>query len=55
MGRHNQLDSQALHMQIKQRQRLQSLRVDIRAGFAAVRRGEYTDYDATSIERLQGA
>jgi hypothetical protein len=43
------LDCQALRMEIKRRQRL---RVDIRAGFAAVERSEYTDYDATSIKAL---
>jgi len=31
---------------------LKSLRSDIRAGFAAVERGEYTDYDAASIKTL---
>ncbi|MGH9614000.1 MAG: type II toxin-antitoxin system ParD family antitoxin [Bryobacteraceae bacterium] len=32
--------------------RLESLRRDVRAGFEAVERGEYTDYDASNIKRL---
>ena len=52
MGPQNQLDSQALRMEIKQLRCLQSLRVDIKAGFEAVERGEYTDYNATSIKTL---
>jgi len=39
-------------MEIKQRQCLQSLRADIEAGFDAVERGEYTNYEAASIETL---
>ena len=33
-------------------ERLESLRRDIRAGFEAVDRGEFTDYDQSSIQRL---
>jgi len=33
-------------------QRLVSLRRDVRAGFEAVERGEYTDFDASSIPEL---
>ena len=45
-------DGQALRMEVEQRQCLQSLRNDIRAGFAAVQRGEYNDYDVVSIKTL---
>jgi len=33
-------------------ERLASLRRDIRAGFEAVERGEYTDYDVTNVKEL---
>jgi len=33
-------------------QRLEALRRDVRAGFEAVERGEYTDYDETNIHEL---
>ena len=33
-------------------ERLQSLRGDIRAGFDAVDRGEFTDYDLSSVQEL---
>ena len=33
-------------------QRLESLRRDVRAGFEAVERGEYTEYDADNIRAL---
>jgi len=33
-------------------QRLESLRQDIREGFDAVERGEYTDYTAATIHKL---
>jgi antitoxin ParD1/3/4 len=33
-------------------QRLQSLRVDIGAGFEAVSRGEFTDYDQSNVQEL---
>lgn len=33
-------------------QRLSSLRRDIRAGFQAVERGGYTDFDASNIQEL---
>lgn len=33
-------------------QRLESLRRDVRAGFEAVDRGEYSDYDESNIREL---
>ena len=33
-------------------QRLEALRLDVRAGFEAVERGEYTDYDESNIHEL---
>ena len=33
-------------------ERLQSLRRDIRAGFEAVDRGEFTDYDKSNVQKL---
>ena len=33
-------------------QRLEALRRDVRAGFEAVERGEFTDYDAGNIKEL---
>ena len=33
-------------------ERLQSLRRDIRAGFEAVERGEFTDYDRSNVQEL---
>jgi antitoxin ParD1/3/4 len=33
-------------------QRLESLRRDVRAGFEAIERGEYTDYDVSNIRDL---
>ena len=33
-------------------QRVEALRQDLRAGFDAVERGEFTDYDATNIQEL---
>ena len=33
-------------------QRLEALRLDVRAGFEAVERGEYTDYDESDIHEL---
>lgn len=33
-------------------QRLEALRRDVRAGFEAVERGEYTDFDETNIHEL---
>ena len=50
MSQKSKLDGQALRMEAEQR--LQSLRNDIRAGFAAVQRGEYNDYDVVSIKTL---
>jgi antitoxin ParD1/3/4 len=38
---------------LKQREeQLESLRRDVRAGFEAVERGEYSDFDATSVQAL---
>ena len=33
-------------------ERLQSLRRDIRAGYEAVDRGEFTDYDESNVQKL---
>ena len=33
-------------------QRVESLRRDVRAGFEAVERGEFTEYDASNIKEL---
>ena len=33
-------------------QRLEALRRDVRAGFEAVERGEFTEYDASNIKEL---
>jgi antitoxin ParD1/3/4 len=33
-------------------QRLQALRMDIGAGFEAVNRGEFTDYDQSNVQEL---
>ncbi len=33
-------------------QRVEALRRDVRAGFEAVERGEFTEYDATNIKEL---
>ena len=52
MSQKIKLDGQALRMEVEQRQCLQSLRNDIRAGFAALQRGEYNDYDVVSIKTL---
>lgn len=43
---------EGLRLLIERDQRTESLRRDIRAGFEAVARGEYTDYDGTTIQRL---
>jgi antitoxin ParD1/3/4 len=43
---------EGLRLLIERDQRAKSLRRDIRAGFAAVARGEYTDHDGTTIQRL---
>mgnify|MGYP001281049172 FL=1 len=43
---------EGLRLLIERDQRTESLRRDMRAGFAAVARGEYTDYDGTTIQRL---
>jgi antitoxin ParD1/3/4 len=43
---------EGLRLLAERDQRLKSLRSDIRAGFATVGRGEYTDYDATGIKTL---
>lgn len=52
MSQKIKLDGQALRMEVEQRRCLQSLGNDIRAGFAAVQRGEYNDYDVVSIKTL---
>jgi len=43
---------EGLRLLIERDQRAESLRSDIRAGFEAVARGEYTAYNATTIQRL---
>jgi len=43
---------EGLRLLIERDRRAESLRRDIRAGFEAVARGEFTDYDATTIHRL---
>ena len=43
---------EGLRLLIERDQRLESLRGDIRAGFAAAERGEYTEYDVTSVNKL---
>ena len=52
MSQEIKLDGQALRMEVEQRRCLQSLRSDIRAGFAAVQCGEHNDYDVVSIKTL---
>jgi len=43
---------EGLRLLIERDQQTESLRRDIRDGFAAVGRGEYTDYDANTIPKL---
>jgi antitoxin ParD1/3/4 len=43
---------EGLRLLAERDQRLKSLRSDIRAGLAAVERGEYTDHDASTIKTL---
>lgn len=43
---------EGLRLLIERDQHLEALRRDIRAGFEAVDRGEYTDYDGAHIHRL---
>jgi antitoxin ParD1/3/4 len=43
---------EGLRLLAERDQRLEALRRDIDAGFQAVERGEYTDYDAVGIGRL---
>ena len=43
---------EGLRLLIERDQRTESLHRDIQAGFEAVARGEYTDYDGTTIQRL---
>jgi antitoxin ParD1/3/4 len=43
---------EGLRLLAERDQRLESLRRDVRAGFEAIKRGEYTDYDATTIQKL---
>jgi antitoxin ParD1/3/4 len=46
---------EGLRLLIERDQRLESLRRGVRAGFAAIARGEYTEYDGTSIKKLAGS
>jgi len=43
---------EGLRLLVERDRRLESLRRDVRAGFEAIQRGEYTDYDATTIQKL---
>ena len=43
---------EGLRLLIERDQRVESLRRDVRAGFAAIERGEYTEYDAVSLSKL---
>jgi antitoxin ParD1/3/4 len=43
---------EGLRLLAERDQRMESLRRDVRAGFEAIKRGEYTDYDATTIQKL---
>ena len=45
---------EGLRLLAERDRRLGALRGDIRAGFEAVERGAYTDYDAASIRTLAG-
>ena len=48
----NDVVREGLRLLIERDQREASLRRDVRAGFDAVARGEYVDYDATTIHKL---
>jgi antitoxin ParD1/3/4 len=43
---------EGLRLLVERDRRLESLRRDVRAGFEAIKRGEYTDYDAMTIQKL---
>ena len=43
---------EGLRLLVERDRRLESLRRDVRAGFEAIQRGKYTDYDATTIQKL---
>jgi antitoxin ParD1/3/4 len=43
---------EGLRLLVERDRRLESLRRDVRAGFEAIKRGEYTDYDVTTIQKL---
>jgi len=43
---------EGLRLLVERDRRLESLRRDVRAGFEAIKRGKYTDYDATTIQKL---
>ena len=43
---------EGLRLLVERDRRLESLRGDIRAGFDAIKRGEYTDYDARTIQKV---
>ena len=43
---------EGLRLLKEREERLESLRRDVRAGFDAVERGEYTDFDASNVQRL---
>jgi antitoxin ParD1/3/4 len=43
---------EGLRLLIERDRRMESLRHDVRAGFEAIKRGEYTDYDGATIRKL---
>jgi antitoxin ParD1/3/4 len=43
---------EGLRLLVERDRRLESLRRDVRAGSEAIKRGKYTDYDATTIKKL---
>lgn len=48
----NEVVREGLRLLIERDQRAESLRRDIRAGFDAVVRGDYSDFDAATIHKL---
>jgi len=48
----NEVVREGLRLLVERDQRAESLRREIRAGLHAVARGEYADYDATTIHKL---
>lgn len=48
----NEVVREGLRLLVERDQRAESLRRDVRAGFATVVRGEYADYDASTTHKL---